>query len=102
MAMEADRSVIAELLARGITTEVFPRADTTEDFAAIQDRLRMRSGEMVELLKIAGFTADTITHEGIEQPCETCIYYLTRRKWCDLPELDMPVEPEWSCRLWRI
>jgi hypothetical protein len=23
-------------------------------------------------------------------------------KWCNLSELDLPVEPNWRCRLWRI
>jgi hypothetical protein len=30
------------------------------------------------------------------------MYYLIRRRHCALPELDLPVEPDWSCRLWRI
>ncbi len=31
-----------------------------------------------------------------------CIYYLPHRKWCDLPELPVPVEPQWWCRLWKL
>jgi hypothetical protein len=34
--------------------------------------------------------------------CQECMYYLVHRKWCDLPELALPVEPDWCCRLWRI
>jgi hypothetical protein len=34
--------------------------------------------------------------------CQECMYYLVHRKWCDLPELFVPVEPDWYCRLWRI
>ena len=49
-----------------------------------------------------GFTDHTIEVEDIEQPCDTCMYYLVHRKFCELPELMLPVEPEWSCRLWRI
>jgi hypothetical protein len=30
------------------------------------------------------------------------MYYKVHRRYCELPELDFPVEPEWSCRLWRI
>ena len=37
-----------------------------------------------------------------KQRCMECMYYLVHRKWCDLPELAVPVEPEWWCRLWRI
>jgi len=28
--------------------------------------------------------------------------YLPNAKWCDLPELPIPVEPDWWCRLWKI
>jgi hypothetical protein len=39
---------------------------------------------------------------GAEQDrCMECMYYLVHRKWCDLPELAVPVEAEWWCRLWR-
>ncbi len=37
-----------------------------------------------------------------KQRCMECMYYLVHRRWCDLPELAVPVEPEWWCRLWRI
>jgi hypothetical protein len=30
------------------------------------------------------------------------MYYLLHRKFCELPELALPVEPTWSCKLWRI
>jgi hypothetical protein len=51
---------------------------------------------------IAGFTLEPIEHGGLEQPCETCMYYVVHRRFCELPELNLPVEPQWSCRLWRI
>ncbi|HIP78191.1 MAG TPA: hypothetical protein EYH07_06985, partial [Kiloniellaceae bacterium] len=53
-------------------------------------------------LTIAGVTDHTIEADEIEQPCETCMYYLVHRRFCELPELMIPVEPQWSCRLWRI
>ncbi len=66
-------------------------------------QLRMLAdGDLTKKLIIAGFTNYTIEAEDIEQPCETCMYYLVHRKFCDLPELMVPVEPEWSCKLWRI
>jgi hypothetical protein len=37
-----------------------------------------------------------------EMRCQECMYYLVHRRWCDLPELSLPAEPEWWCRLWRI
>jgi hypothetical protein len=96
------REQIRTLLASGLVTEVFPRADSSEDFAAIIARVREGSAELAVKLVHAGFTLHPIEHGGIEQPCETCMYYLVHRRYCDLPELDVPVEPAWSCRLWRI
>ncbi|MEM9590363.1 MAG: hypothetical protein AAF967_03370 [Pseudomonadota bacterium] len=96
------RAEIEALLDGGLKTEVFPRADTHEEIQAIVQRLQAAKGDLPQLLVIAGFTLETIEHGGIEQPCETCMYYKVHRRFCDLPELDVPVEPEWSCRLWRI
>jgi hypothetical protein len=101
----ARREQIRALLAAGLVTEVFPRADTSEDFAALAAQVRQAreaSGDLTAILVKGGFTLHTVEHGGIEQPCETCMYYLVHRRYCDLPELDVPVEPEWSCRLWRI
>ena len=90
------------MLSGGLETEVFPRADDSDSFQAIIKRLQTSDGSVKTKLVIAGFTLDPIDHHDIEQACETCMYYLVNRKWCELPELDLPVEPEWSCRVWRI
>ncbi|RWD64504.1 MAG: hypothetical protein EOS36_09890 [Mesorhizobium sp.] len=73
--------------------EAFSRADTWPS----SDR-----GRISAKLVIAGFTLQPVEHQGIEQACESCMYYLVHRRFCDLPELDLPFEPEWSCPLWRI
>ena len=96
------REEIRSVLASGLKTEVFPRGDTHEEIQVIIGRLKASDGSLTSRLVIGGFTAHTIEHGGLEQPCETCMYYLVHRKYCELPELDCPVEPEWSCRLWRI
>lgn len=97
------RTIIAEKLKAGLKTEVYPRAETSEmvnDFVA---RLQNEAGDDLDKkLIISGFTDYTVEAHEIEQPCETCMYYQTHNKFCDLPELMLPVEPEWSCRLWRI
>ncbi|MEM8608547.1 MAG: hypothetical protein AAGF92_15695 [Myxococcota bacterium] len=93
---------IEALLNGGLETEVFPRADDSESFQAIITRLQTSDKSVESKLVIAGFTLEPIDHHDIEQACETCMYYLVNRKWCELPELDLPVEPEWSCRVWRI
>ena len=97
------RTLIAALLADGLETEVWPRAETSEMVHEIVGRLgALDAADLTQKLIVAGFTDHTIEADDIEQPCETCMYYLVHRKYCDLPELQLPVEPDWSCRLWRI
>jgi hypothetical protein len=100
--LAADRVEIRAVLERGLATEVYPRADTHEASQAVIGRLRASDGDIATKLIIAGFTLTAIDHGGIDQACETCMYYLVHRRHCELPELDLPVDPEWSCRLWRI
>lgn len=100
---EKVRARIADMLASGLETEVWPRAGTSEEVNEIVARLQVEAGDDLERkLIVAGFTDHTIKADEIEQPCETCMYYKVHAKFCDLPELMVPVEPEWSCRLWRI
>jgi len=99
---EAQREAIRALLAAGRKTEVLPRADSHEQVQEIVGRLRAAAGDLAAKLVISGFTLDPVEHGGIEQACETCMYYKVHRRYCELPELDLPVEPAWSCRLWRI
>jgi hypothetical protein len=96
------REEIASLLASGLQTDAFPRADSQEQVQEIVMRLRKAGDDLKAKLVIGGFTNYPVEHGGLEQPCETCMYYLVHRKYCELPELNCPVEPEWSCRLWRI
>jgi len=98
----AERSEIKRLLSDGLRTESQARADTHEQVLDVIARLRRSDGSLESKLVISGMTLQAIEHGGIEQLCETCMYYLVHRKHCELPELDLPVEPEWSCRLWRI
>ncbi len=103
--MEQDklRNKIAEILAGGLETEVWPRAATSEQVNEIVARLQNEADDDLEKkLVIAGFTDHVIEADGIEQPCETCMYYKVHARFCELPELMLPVEPHWSCRLWRI
>ncbi|WP_409190249.1 hypothetical protein [Bradyrhizobium sp. RDM4] len=96
------RDEIRVLLAGGLKTEVLPRADSQEDVQAIVSRLKIGGHELKTKLVLGGFTLEPVEHEGLEQLCETCMYYKVHRRYCELPELDVPVEPQWSCRLWRI
>jgi hypothetical protein len=99
---ESLRGEIQFLLEGGLKTEVFPRADTHEEVQSIVGRLKSAGSDLKAKLAIGGFTLKPVTHGDIEQPCETCMYYKVHQRFCELPELNVPVEPEWSCRLWRI
>lgn len=101
------RKNLKSLLEQGLPTEVEPRAYTSEKINSIVHRLQsLASDKYREKLQIAGFTVKPYQlrdgDEEIVQSCETCMYYVTHRRFCELPELELPVEKEWSCRLWRI
>ena len=90
-----------ELLENGLKTETEPFPETEKEFAAILKQLRELDPEDLEgKLMVGGFVDHPYGPE--EQRCLECMYYLVHRKWCDLPELSVPVEPHWWCRLWRI
>ena len=102
MVDQALRSAIETRLEQGLPTQVFPRAETSAQVQEILHELRASDGALDSKLRIAGFALEPIEHGGVKQSCGDCMYYLIRRKWCDLPELAVPVEPSWSCRLWRM
>ncbi len=95
------RDQIAKLLSAGLKTSTEPIPETEKDFAEILKELRqLNPGDLQGKLVIAGFVNHPYGEEQFR--CMECMYYLVHRKWCDLPELAMPVEPDWRCRLWRI
>ena len=92
---------IADMLAAGLKTEVEPFPETDKEFGDILLKLRqLDPGDLEGKLVIGGFVDHPYGPD--KQRCMECMYYLVHRKWCDLPELAVPVEPEWWCRLWRI
>lgn len=95
------RKRIGDLLAAGLETQTEPFPETEKEFGQILDQLRELDPDDLEgKLVVSGFIDHPYGEEG--QRCLECMYYLVHRKWCDLPELSLPVEPEWWCRLWRI
>ncbi len=103
---EALRLTLRDYLQSGLKTEVEPRAYTSEQVNEIINRLQsLDETDYRNKLIIAGFTLTpykTDDDDDVEQACETCMYYLVHRRFCELPELMLPVDDEWSCRLWRI
>jgi hypothetical protein len=92
---------VAELLEAGLVTQVEPFPETEKEFGAIINQLRALDSDDVERkLVIGGFLDRPYGPDKLR--CMECINFLVNRKWCDLPELALPVEPSWFCRLWRI
>ena len=92
---------IREMLANGLETHTEPFPETAVEFAKILDELReLDEDDLKGRLVIGGFTDHPYGPD--QMSCQECIYFLVHRKWCDLPELSVPVEPEWWCRLWKI
>jgi hypothetical protein len=99
---EALRQEIALLLAGDLQTDWQVRADDSQRFHAVLAAVRASDGALATKLRIAGFTDHPVEHDGLEQACESCMYYQVHRRWCALPELDLPVRPGWSCNVWRV
>ena len=91
---DAKRGQIRSLLASGLGTEVYPRADTHEQAQELVRRLQVESKDLPTKLIVSGFTLSPVEHHDIVQSCRSCMYYFIRRRHCVLPELDLPVEPE--------
>lgn len=95
------RQKIAELLGSALQTHVEPFPPTEKEFAEITAQLRaLDPNDLEAKLVISGFIDHPYGPENWR--CADCIYYLARRQWCDLPELAVPVEEDWYCRLWRM
>jgi len=100
--LDALRAQIQARLEGGLQTEAQPRSDTHEKIQEVINRLQTSDQSLDAKLIIGGFTLTPVTHGGLECACETCMYYKVHQKYCELPELELPVEEQWSCRLWRI
>ncbi|GJL51721.1 hypothetical protein [Candidatus Nitrospira salsa] len=98
---EKVRQQIEGLLSNGLKTMLEPFPETHVEFAKLLDELRNLSPDDLEGKLVIGGFADQ-PYGPDQMRCLECMYYLVHRKWCDLPELAVPVEPDWYCRLWRI
>jgi hypothetical protein len=92
---------MSELMEWGLETRVEPFPETEKEFAVIVAELRdLDPADLKGKLVIGGFLNKPYGPDKMR--CMECINYLVNRKWCDLPELALPVQPDWYCRLWRI
>ncbi len=95
------RKKIEQLLGSGLATQTEPFPETEKEFNQLLTQLRgLPPEDLEQKLAISGFTDKPFGPDQMR--CQECMYYLVHRKWCDLPELSVPVEPDWWCRLWRI
>ncbi len=78
---------IAKMLADGLKTETTPVPEDNTQFETIVGRLRDLAPDDVEQkLVISGF----VDHPVDDLRCLECMYYKRHRKWCALPEIDLP------------
>jgi hypothetical protein len=92
---------IAEMLEAGLVTQLEPFPETEKEFAVIVNELRaLDPADLKGKLVISGFLDRPYGPDKMR--CMECINFLVNKKWCNLPELEVPVKPEWYCRLWRI
>lgn len=97
------RGVIGRVLASGLKTQMQPFPRTEIEFDRIIDQLRqLAAADLDQRLVLGGFADHAVDGDDGSMRCRECIYYLPHRRWCDLPELPLPVEADWYCRLWKI
>ena len=108
-AQTALRDRIASLLADGLVTQTEPFPEDGRAYASLLAGLQdLPPDDLAARLVLSGFSAqrrgtvDAADAGDIAQACETCMYFAQHRRFCELPELLLPVLAEWSCRLWRI
>jgi len=104
--LQAQRGAIADALRGGLPTLWRQRAYNDNEVRRVVDALQaLPAHDLHGRLRLAGFTLAPYVGEedpDISQSCSTCMYYESHRRYCNLPELKLGVEPEWSCVLWRI
>lgn len=93
--------MIEDMFAEGLVTQVAPFPETDKEFSKILDILRPLSADNLrEKLVISGWLLKPFGPDQMR--CQECMYYLVHKRWCDLPELNLPAKADWWCRLWRI
>jgi hypothetical protein len=92
---------MAQMMKDGLDTQTEPFPETEKEFASILNELRkLDPSDIEKKMVISGFVDHPYGPD--KQRCMECMYFLVHRQWCDLPELAVPVDADWWCRLWRI
>lgn len=100
------RTEIERWLTGGLETASADRTQSSAQVDSLCRRLRgLPADDIAARLVLAGFSLQAhvaADEDAIEQSCATCMYFERHRRFCGLPELMLPVDPAWSCVLWRI
>lgn len=100
-AEQALRQKMARLMSDGLVTQTEPFPQDNEQFAQLVAQCgRLAPDDLVGKMVLTGWVDRPHGEDALR--CHECIYYMVNRRWCELPELDLPAEPHWWCRLWRI
>ena len=98
---DTQREQIGAMMAAGLKTQTEPFPETDKEFGKLLAEVReLAPDDLKGKLVLTGFVGKPYGPDQMR--CQECMYYLVHRKWCDLPELAVPVEADWWCRLWRI
>jgi hypothetical protein len=93
--------MIEDMFADGLVTEVEPFPEGNKEFSKLLDILRpLDANALREKLVISGWFLEPYGPDKMR--CQECMYFLVHKRWCDLPELNLPAKADWWCRLWRI
>ena len=100
------REAIRTSLGAGLPTDWRERAYSDAEIRRVVDALQaLAPDDLAGRLRLGGFTLQPYVgaeEPEIEQACKTCMYYESHRRWCNLPELKLGVEADWSCIIWRV
>lgn len=95
------RARIGKMMEEGLVTQTEPFPENEREFGKLLAEVaNLPTGDLKGKLVLSGFVDKPYGPDQMR--CQECMHYLIHRKWCDLPELAVPVEPNWWCRLWRI
>ncbi len=103
LACDALRGLLGRVLATGLKTQLEPFPQSEKQFDAILAEIRaLEPDDLIGRLVVGGFVGHPVDAHESNMCCRECIYFLPHRRWCDLPELPLPVESDWYCRLWKM
>ena len=109
MSDSALRNEVTKILREGLKTYLEPIPKDTTEFNAIISEIKEVKDDRDRIKKtlvIAGFIDKPHNPNPDEfdepQRCLECMYYSVHKRWCEIPEISLPAEDEWWCRLWRI